>query len=241
MWLDKFFFIKSGFFFSASAGGREFSVGVQHINPPRCQHAVGFRSQGQPGFAQLLESCGPNPGDDFPNFERQPAVDFFQRRPTPHQQIPDGDGQFARDRPRGQIDGAFARQQFFAPLGQRMAGTQNGLGGFDQQTAQVFAAMAGDAAGPLSLAAVVEGRIEADVFDEFAGLGKALDIADEGPQGKGHHFPDAAEPDQGQELWVGEHFLGDETPPVIPLLVGMAQFHEHPFEDLPLAGRPGFE
>ena len=84
MWLDKFFFIKSIFFFSASAGGREFSVGVQHINPTRRERAIGFPSQGQPGFAQLLESCGPHTGDDFPDFERQPVVDFFQRRPPPH-------------------------------------------------------------------------------------------------------------------------------------------------------------
>src|ERR1039457_4259637 len=83
-----------------------------------------------------------------------------------------------------------------------MWGTQDGLGRFDQQTAQVFAAMAGDTARPFAFAAVIKGRIETDVFDQFAGLGKALDIADECAQSEGHHFPDAAEPDDGQQLRV---------------------------------------
>jgi hypothetical protein len=49
----------------------------------------------------------------------------------------------------------------------------------------------------------------------------ARDITDECAQGKGHHFLDA-EPDDGQQPRVGEHLLGDETAPVIPLLVRMA-------------------
>jgi len=73
------------------------------------------------------------------------------------------------------------------------------------------------------------------------GSAKRADISDECAQGEGHHFPDAAEPDDGQELRVGQHFLGNQTAPVISLLVGMAQFHEHPFDDLPLAGRPVLE
>jgi hypothetical protein len=107
MWLAKFFFIKSGFFFSASAGRRECFIGVQHINPSGRKRAVDLLSEGQPGWSQLLESFGASAGDDFPDFERQPFVDFFQRGSTAHQQIPDGHRQFAREGTRRQIDSAY--------------------------------------------------------------------------------------------------------------------------------------
>ena len=70
-----------------------------------------------------------------------------------------------------------------------MGRTQNSLSRFDQQTTQVFAPVAGDAAGSFAFAAVIKARIEANVFDQFEGFGKAVDIADECTQGKGHHFP----------------------------------------------------
>ena len=66
MWLDKFFFIKSGFFFSASASRHECFIGIQHIDPPCGQQVEGFLSQGRTGFAQLLESFRTYAGDDFP-------------------------------------------------------------------------------------------------------------------------------------------------------------------------------
>ena len=39
---------------------------------------------------------------------------------------------------------------------------------------------------------------------------------------------------------IGDHFLGDQAAPMSTLLVGMAQLHEHSFNDLPLPRRPLF-
>src|SRR3981081_2833155 len=91
-----------------------------------------------------------------------------------------------------------------------MAGAQNGVGGFDEQRAQILASVSADASCPFGLAAVVEGRIEPNVFDEFARTGKTLDVADEGTQGKGDHFAHPAQPHDGEELRVAEHFLRRE-------------------------------
>ena len=54
--------------------------------------------------------------------------------------------------------------------------------------------MAADAAGPFAVAALVEGRMKADVFDQLARVGKALDVADDRSQGEGDQVAHAAEP-----------------------------------------------
>jgi hypothetical protein len=58
MWLDKFFLHQKRIFFSASACGREWFIGAEHIDSPRCQRVESFLSQGLPGFTQLPEPFG---------------------------------------------------------------------------------------------------------------------------------------------------------------------------------------
>ena len=84
-----------------------------------------------------------------------------------------------------------------------MRGTQNRLRGFDEQAAQVFASVPANPSAPFSFTAVVKGRVEANIFDQFACVSKTLDVADDGPQGKGYLVPDAAQPHDGQEQRVG--------------------------------------
>jgi len=200
---------------------------------------IGFFSQSLSGGGQLLQPFGSDGGDDFADLKGQAGVDFLQGSPAAHQEVPDGDGEFAGDGGGGEVDGAFAGQEFFAPLGQRVLGaTEDGVGSFDEKAAEVFAAMAPDAPAPFFIAAVVEGRVEADVFDEFFRIGKAVDVADDGPEGKGNEVADAAEPDDGQELGVGQHFLGDEAAPMGALFIGMAELEQQTLKDLPLARGP---
>jgi hypothetical protein len=68
-----------------------------------------------------------------------------------------------------------------------------------------------------------------------------VDVADERTQGEGHHFAHATEPNEGQQLRIGEHFLGDQAAPMRALFVGMAQFHEQPPDYPPWAGSPTLE
>lgn len=75
----------------------------------------------------------------------------------------------------------------------------------------------------------LKGGIEADIFDELLGSGKAVDVADDGSQGKGDETAHAAEPHQGEQKRIIQDFLGDQSAPVCPLFIGMAQCHEHPF------------
>ena len=53
--------------------------------------------------------------------------------------------------------------------------------------------MAADTPMPLSLATVIERRIESDIFDQTARTGKAFDIANDRSQGKGDQISDAAQ------------------------------------------------
>src|SRR5204862_7093013 len=48
----------------------------------------------------------------------------------------------------------------------------------------------------------------------------------------------ASLPDQGQQWGMTEDFLGEETAPVLALLLGMVQLEQQAFQDLPLAGGP---
>ena len=57
--------------------------------------------------------------------------------------------------------------------------------------------MATDAAGPLALAALIKSRIEADILDQFFGIRKALDVANQGAQREADHIPHTAEPHDG--------------------------------------------
>ena len=122
---------------------------------------IGFFPQGVSGGGQLLESFKADTGDDFADLNGQAGVNFLEGSPTAHEEVPDGDGQFAGDGAGGEVGGAFAGQEFFAPGGQRMFGaTEDGVSAFDEEAAEVFTAMALDAAAPLFIAAVVEGRVE---------------------------------------------------------------------------------
>jgi hypothetical protein len=131
MWLDKYFFIKSVFFFSISVGWDELFVGIEPVNPSCLKRVIGLLTQALASLAQVFEPLGSDAGDDFANFERQSLIQVFQRGPAAHQQIPNGHREFARDGSRRQIEGAFAGQQLFTPLGQRMVGAQDGLRGLD--------------------------------------------------------------------------------------------------------------
>src|SRR5437867_3081275 len=99
--------------------------------------------------------------------------------------------------------------------------------------------MASDSPAPFFFAAVIEGRIEPDIFNQFSRLGKTLDVADDGPQSEGHLVPDAAQSSEGQQQRVGQDFLGDEAAPVRSLFFGVAPFHEVTADHLFLADRPG--
>src|ERR1039457_6945380 len=98
--------------------------------------------------------------------------------------------------------------------------------------------MSADAAVPLAFAAVIEGGIEAEVFDQFFGALKAMDVADDGAEGKGDFVPDAAKSHDGQQLGIGQHLLGDEAFPMLAPFLRMAYLHEQAFQYLLLAGRP---
>src|SRR5437660_12799801 len=91
---------------------------------------------------------------------------------------------------------------------------------------------------PFFLPAVIKGRIEPDIFNKLARLGKTLDVADDGPQSEGHLVPDAAQSSDGQQQRVGQDFLGDEAAPVRSLFLGVAPFHEVTSDHLFLADRP---
>src|SRR5438876_5091171 len=99
--------------------------------------------------------------------------------------------------------------------------------------------MASDSPAPFFLAAVIEGRIEPNIFNEFPRLGKTLDVADDGPQSEGHLVPNAAQSSDGQQQRVGQDFLGDEAAPVRSLFFGVTPFHEVTADYLLLADRPG--
>ncbi len=148
-----------------------------------------FLFKSLPGFAQLFERLGSDAGEHLPHLERQALINFFQGRPAAHHQVPDGDGQLAGHGASDQIDRAFAPEEFVAPLGQGMLGAQDGLCRLNEQATQVFAAMTGDAAAPLACAAVIEGWIEADIFDELFGAGKAMDARPRWRRGQTPPFP----------------------------------------------------
>src|ERR1700704_1604607 len=130
-------------------------------------------------------------------------MDLFERGPAAPNQIPNGQDQSAGGSGHSQLDRAFARQKLFAPLGQRMGGTQNGLGRFDEQAAQVFASVSSDASAPLFFTAVVKGGVKANIFDQLAWVGKTLDVPKDGSQGKGDLIANATEPHHGQKERVG--------------------------------------
>src|SRR5207302_819024 len=101
-----------------------------------------------------------------------------------------------------------AREQLPAPLRQGILGAaQTRLRRFDQEASQVLMPMTSDATTPLGLPAIIKSRIKSDVFDEFLGFGKALDIANESAQSEGYHFANTAQPHNRQEFGIGEHLL----------------------------------
>ena len=85
------------------------------------------------------------------------------------------------------------------------------MSGLDEERAELLAAMALDAALPSAVAAVVEGGIEAGIFDEGFGRLEAVDVADEGAEGKSEDVTDAAQAGEFEELWIIEDLLGDEA------------------------------
>lgn len=197
-----------------------------------------FCLQSFPVFAEFFKAIGTDTGDDLTEFAGQLVIGFGTGRPTVAEEIPDGNGEFAGDGGGDEVGRAFAGQESFTPLGQRMGGAQEGLGTFEQEAAQIAPAPAREAAVPVVATAVVEGRGEADIADELAWVGKTTDVADQGTEGEGDDLADAAEPDQSQQLWVLEDFLGDEAAPVGALFVGVAQFEQEAGEHLPLARGP---
>ena len=113
-------------------------MGVEGVGFCGLEGFVDFFSQKLPGLVELLEPPGSDAGDDFTDLEGEPFVDFFQRCPAAHEQIPDGYGQFAGHGTHRQVQRAFAPEEFLSPPGQRMLGAENGLGRFDQQAAQTL-------------------------------------------------------------------------------------------------------
>ena len=73
---------------------------------------------------------------------------------------------------------------------------------------------------PLAFATVVKSGIEPKVFNEFARLGKALDVSNDGAQGESHHVTHPAEPDHRQQKGIIDDFLSDQTAPVAALHIG---------------------
>src|SRR4030095_11877134 len=114
-------------------------------------------------------------------------------------------------------------QESLTPFSQARSAAQNRLSTLDHQTAQILAAVSTDATAPLFVSAVVKGWIEAQVLNQLLGIGKALDIANEGHQSKHDQVPHPTEPHAGQQLRVLQHFSCDETAPMGPLLLGVAQ------------------
>ena len=113
------------------------------------------------------------------------------------------------------------------------------MGGLNQQTAQVPAAVATNPASPFLFTTVIKSRVESDIFDQLPRIGKTLDVADNGPQSKGDLVPDTAQSHQGQEHWFSQYFLGDEALPVRALFFGMTPVHEVTVDHLLLTDRPG--
>lgn len=220
-------------------GYRVLCVGMQEIDAAVLERLEDFLPQLAPGLAQKLDCRRADFGDHFADLELLAGVDLDHRGPSAHQQVPDGHGQFAGHGGDGQLDGSFAGQESLAPAGQgRLGGTEDGLGGLDQQAAQVLAAVAADAAAPSLVAAVVEGGVEADVFDQLFGMRETVDVAQDRTQGKGYEVAHPAESGQGQELGVGEDLLGDETAPMLALLLSVTELQEQALDHLPLARRP---
>ena len=54
-------------------------------------------------------------------------------------------------------------------------------------------------------------------------MGEALNVPDEGRQGKSSDFPHSAHAHEGQELRLRQHLLRNEAVPVLTLLAGMTQ------------------
>jgi len=98
--------------------------------------------------------------------------------------------------------------------------------------------MPADAAAPLRFSAVVKGWVESDVLDQLLGVGEALDVSDKSAQREGDDFTDPAQPHDGKQFRLGQHLLGNETAPVLALLVGVAQFRQEDFDYLPLTRGP---
>jgi len=48
-------------------------------------------------------------------------------------------------------------------------------------------------------------------FDELAGFGEAVDVADQCAQRKGHQLANPTQLDKGKQLRIGQHFLGDSS------------------------------
>lgn len=109
----------------------------------------------------------------------------------------------------------------------------------DEERAELLAAMALDAALPSALAAVVEGGIEASIFDEGLGRLEAIDVADEGSEGKGEDVTDAAQAGEFEELRILEDLLGDEAGQTALEFDVMIEFEQVDLQDLGLGRIPG--
>jgi len=103
-------------------------VRIQLVDLDVLEPVVDFIAPVMPGFASLIEVLGFDLADHLTDLEDQAVINFLQRRPSAHHQIPDRHGQLAGHGGHDQIDLAFAGQQLFAPLRQRCLGAaQDGL------------------------------------------------------------------------------------------------------------------
>src|SRR5437868_10685136 len=105
----------------------EFPLSIEQVSSPGLERVVDLVSKLFAAFAELFQIRSANGRHDLADLQGDPSINFFQRRPAAHHQIPDGYLQLAANSSDGQVQRAFAREQLFAPLRQGMGGAHDGL------------------------------------------------------------------------------------------------------------------
>jgi hypothetical protein len=128
----------------AGSGVRdELLVWVQDIFTASLEPLADFLAISLAGFAQRLKSLWAYRSDHLADLGQQAQVNFLQRGPTAHHEIPDGYGELAGNGGDRQVDAPLGGQQLLAPASQgTFAGAQDSLGALDEQTAQELMAVA---------------------------------------------------------------------------------------------------
>ena len=92
-------------------------LGFEKVRAPSLEGLIDFFSIGFGGFAQFLQAAATDLADHLAYLNDELVIDFFERGPTAHHQIPDGDGELAGNGGYDQLYFAFAPQQLSAPQG----------------------------------------------------------------------------------------------------------------------------